>query len=170
MVKVTYLGSEHDIRVAADVIKAMNLTRMKEPRARLRIQEAIDECGLKAIVLVNGNSVWSKKKIMRNLQRILKHGTLYNNNQRKPPILTQYFYQFLHQTCGSIAHYDIHGWIHKYPTVIHLKKFFKKNEFGKRVLDDLPKWQTDVIEIVKAIERKLFPWQAFMQTREAKKT
>jgi len=165
MVKITYSGSERDIKQAADILKQLNLTRMKEPKARLKIQEIIDEYNLRATVLVDGNIVWSKKKILRNLDRIMKHGTLYNVDQRKPPILSQYFYQFLHLDCGSVAHYDIHGWVHKYPTIVHLKEFFRKNEFGKRVLDDIPKWHTDAIEIVKAIEQKLFPFQTFLKSK-----
>lgn len=152
--------------MASDIIKKTpGLTRVREGKARLLIQDAIDQHNLKATVLVNGNIVWSKKKILRNLERIIRHGTLYNPNQDKPPILSHYFYEFLHLDCGSIAHYDIHGWIHKYPTLEHLKNFFRKNEFGKRVLDDIPAWHTDAKRIVEAIERKLFPWQTYM-TRE----
>jgi hypothetical protein len=96
----------------------------------------------------------------------MKHGTLYNLDQSKPPILSRYFYEFLHLNCGSIAHYNIHGWIHKYPTVEHLKKFFKQNEFGKPVREWIPKWKTDAIEIVKAIEQQLFPFETYMRSRE----
>jgi len=165
MVKITYSGSERDIKQAANILKQLNLTRMKEPKARLKIQKIIDKYNLKATVLLDGNVVWSKKKILRNLDRIMKHGTLYNENQRKPPILSRYFYQFLTSCCGSVGHYDVYGWIHKYSTIEHLKKFFKKNEFDKRVLDDIPEWQTDAIEIIKAIEQKLFPFQSFLKSK-----
>ena len=165
MNKITYFGSERNIEKAATILKKhKSFTSMKEGKARLKIQELIDKHGLKAAILFNGNTVWSTKRIIRNLRRIMKHGTLYNEDQSKPPILSHYFYEFLHQTCGSIAHYDIHGWIHKYPTVEHLKKFFMENEFGQRVLDWIPAWQTDAKAIVQTIEGLLFPFKAYMKS------
>jgi hypothetical protein len=164
-VKITYFGSEKDIAKAVAVIKRnRSIARMKEPKARLKIQRLIDEEKLKASILVNGNTVWSKDRILKNLRRIMRCGTLYNAaDQSKPPILSQYFYQFLHLCCGSVAHYDIYGWIHKYPTVEHLRKFFKSNEFGERVIDYIPRWKTDAHKIVEAIERTLFPFQTYMK-------
>jgi len=168
MIKITYFGSERDISRATTVInQEKDLAHLSEAKARLKIQELIDKHQLKASILVNGNTVWSKKRILANLRRIMKSGTLYNEDQKKPPILSQYFYQFLNQSCGSIAHYDIYGWIHKYPTINHLKRFFKKNEFGKRVLDDIPEWKTDARAIVEAIERMLFPFDTYMKTRNS---
>ena len=167
MNKITYSGSEKDIWKAVDIVKKhKNLKRIKEGTARLRIQELIDTHNLKATILVNGSMVWSKKRILRNLRRILKHGILYNEDQDKPPILSQYFYEFLHQVCGSIAHYDIHGWIHKYPTAEDLKEFFKKNEFGARVITWIPEARTDAKAIVTAIDVLLFPFQAYMNASE----
>ena len=167
MVKITYFGSEKDIAKAVAVIKRYrSLPRMTEPKARLKIQKLIDKHNLKASILVNGNTVWSKKRILQNLRRIMKHGTLYNEDQEKPPILSHYFYQFLHQACGSIAHYDIYGWIHKYPTVVHLKQFFKRNELGKRVLDFIPGWHADARVVVQEIETLLFPFETYMKTRQ----
>ena len=167
MVKITYFGSEKDISKATAIIKRnSSLTRTTEPRARLKLQKIIDKHKLKASILVNGNTVWSKTRILTNLRKIMKHGTLYNLDQEKPPILSHYFYQFLHQVCGSIDHYDIHGWIHKYPRIENLKEFFRKNEFGKRVLDDIPERKTDAREIVQAIEKMLYPFETYMKTRQ----
>jgi len=164
--QIIYHGSERDIIKAAKVLKKhRSLSRMKEPEARLKIQSLIDEHDLKATILVNGNVVWSKKRILQNLQRIMKHGALYTIEDDEQPILSHYFYEFLHLCCGSIAHYDINGWISKYPTVDHLKQFFMKNEFGKRVLDWIPEWKTDAKEIVKEIEQTLFPFQSYMKTK-----
>lgn len=166
MVKITYFGSEKDIAKAAAIInRHRSLKRLPESKARLKIQGLIDKHSLKASILVNGNTVWSKRRILTNLQRIMKHGTLYNEDQRKPPILSHYFYQFLHQTCGGIAHYDIYGWIHKYPTVDHLRQFFKKNELGKRVLNYIPESQADAREIIQDIETMLFPFETYLKTR-----
>ena len=163
--KITYYGSEKDIQKAIETLKkCKSLRTSDEGTARLKIQKLIDDQGLKASILINGNTVWSKKRILKNLRRILTHGTLYNEDQDKPPILSHYFYEFLHLCCGSIAHYDIHGWIHKYPRVEDLKKFFMKNEWGKRVRDNIPTWHTDVKVIVEEIERALFPFQAYMKT------
>jgi len=168
MNKITYFGSEREISEAIAVLKKHeNLKTMKEADARLLIQKLIDEHHLKASILINGNSVWSKERILHNLEKIMNHGTLYNEDQTKPPILSHYFYQFLHLVCGSIAHYDIHGWIHKHPTIEHLKKFFKCNEFGKRVLDWIPPQRADAIEIVKQIEMQLFPFETYLKTRNS---
>jgi len=170
MNKVTYFGSEKDINEAIAALKKHpDLQTISESKARLIIQELIDQHRLRASILINGNTVWSKSRILGNLEKIMRHGTLYNaEDQSKPPILSRYFYQFLHLDCGSIAHYDIHGWIHKYPTLEHLKKFFKHNEFGKPVLEWIPKWHTDAIAIVQAIEQQLFPFETYMKTRQTK--
>jgi len=164
--KITYFGSEKDISEAIAVLKQHeDLKTMKEADARLLIQSLIDTHHLRAAILVNGNTVWSKDRILRNLERIIKLGALYNEDQTKPPILSRYFYNFLHLDCGSMAHYDIHGWIHKYPTIEHLKKFFKCNEFGKPVHDWIPPSKADAKAIIEAIERRLFPFQSYLQQK-----
>ncbi len=179
--KISFRGHKGQKEKAQNILATIiGLNEMAEGEARLRIQELIDTHHLKAAILINGNSVWSKKRILRNLNIILKHGTLYD--QRRPkwipigsmlripnggkPLLSRYFYQFLTLCCGSIAHYNIHGWITHYPTVEYLKKFFKRNEFGKPVRDWIPAWQTDARLIVEEIEAKLFPFQTYMKTRQ----
>jgi hypothetical protein len=178
MNKITYYGSEKEISEAIDVLKKYesshskgpHLESMTEANARRIIQRLIDKHHLKASILVNGNSVWSKDRILKNLEKIMQHGTLYNyEDQSKPPILSHYFYQFLHLVCGSMAHYDIHGWTHKYPTIEHLKKFFKSNELGKRVLESIPPDRADARLIVEAIEAQLFPFETYMKQREQQK-
>jgi len=173
MNKITYYGSEKEISQAIESLKNYENSKPKEPRlenvkeanARLIIQQIIDQNHIKASILINGNSVWSKDRILRNLEQIIQYGTLYNEDQTKPPILSHYFYQFLNQVCGSMAHCDISGWIHKYPSIEHLKKFFKSNEFGKRVLEFIPPDRADARAIVEAIEAKLFPFETYMKTR-----
>jgi len=168
MNKITYFGSEKDIAEAIAILKKHeNLVNIKEADARLLIQQLIDEYHLKAAILVNGNRVWSKSRILSNLEKIMKHGTLYNEDQTKPPILSRYFYEFLHLDCGSIAHYNREGWVIKYPTIQHLKKFFKSNEFGKRVLDWIPSRKADAREIVKQIEMRLFPFETYLRARNS---
>ena len=69
--------------------------------------------------------------------------------------LTDYLYKFFSLSCGSIAHYDRYGWIACYPTLHDLRQFFRRNEFGERVLTHLPIWKTDAQRIVKDIEQEL---------------
>ena len=177
MLRISYRGNKKEKETAKEVLSRIpNLRQMKECVARLKIQGAIDEHNLKAGILVNGNTVWSKNKILRNTDQIMKHGTLYGEKRVRwtplgsmlympatpadfKPVLSKHFYEFLTLCCGSIAHYNIHGWIHHYPTVDYLKKFFQRNEFGKPVLG------TDAKRIVEEIEQKLFPFQTFIKTK-----
>lgn len=181
--RISYYGSKRDIEKAKRIIGGHYTQEMSEPEARLLIQRLIDNHKLKAGISINGNGVWSYDRIIRNIRQIKKHGTLYKKDKtgfipigsllRMPVIgetwLTKYTYKFLHLCCGSIAHYNIHGWVATYPTLEDLKQFFKKNEFGKRVLDDVPGWKKDVLVIVRSIEhilglteddfpRNPFPW------------
>ena len=39
-----------------------------------KIQEVIDRENIKADILFDGNSVWSKKKILRDIKRVKKQG------------------------------------------------------------------------------------------------
>lgn len=186
MLKIDYHGGGKDIETAKKYVQKILDAEpaITEEKARLKIQEdLIDKYDLKATIMINGNSVWSKKRIMQNLHRIVQHGTLYDTrkpryypigaNLRIPEggklILSKYFYEFLHLHCGSIAHYNIYGWVAMYPTIKELKAFFKKNECGKRVLDDIPAWHTDAKNIVESIEIVLFPLQSIMRARETKK-
>lgn len=183
MLKISYRGHKKEKETAKEALSRIpNLTQMKEPEARLKIQDVIDEHNLKAAILVNGNTVWSRKRILRNTDQIIKHGTLYGEKRVRwiplgsmlympatpadfKPVLSKYFYGFLISCCGSIAHYNIHGWIHHYPTVDYLKKFFQRNEFGKPVRDWIPGWYTDAKRIVEEIEQKLFPFQTFLKNK-----
>lgn len=168
--KIRIRGSKKDRETAAKRIQEIEgLLDMHEGQARLAIQKVIDERGLKASILYTGNGVWSRRKILSNLRRIKKAGILYDKDKpnyvpigsllRMPvvkyTILSDYFYAFLHLCCGSIAHYNKAGWVAHYPTIEDLKEFFLKNEYGKRVIDWIPGWKTDVKEIVMDIEREL---------------
>lgn len=177
LLKIEVHGQKKAVAKAAKLLKK-NLEEMDEPKARLQLQDLIDDNNVKATIMVNGNYVWSKKRILQNLKRIMDHGRLYG--ERTPgrhlvagvlwlpvntdPVLSKYFYEFL-TDCGSAAHYSIHGWIAEYPTLEHLKKFFKKNEFGQRVLDYIPDWMTDAKRIVEAIEIQLYPLESYMRAR-----
>lgn len=176
-------GTRKQIKKAVKVLDELDLSQLSEGEARLKIQRAIDEHRLKADILYKGNTVWNYSRIIRNLKRIIKHGRLFGKKRVRwiplgsmlympatpqdfKPILSQYFYQFLSLECGSIAHYNRAGWIAHYPYVEDLKKFFKKNEFGKPVKEDIPGWYTDAKRIVEQIERLLFPFEAYLKHRQ----
>jgi hypothetical protein len=97
-----------------------------------------------ADVLLNGNSVYNKEKILRNVRMMVR--------RKKMSLMTNYTYEFLSNACGSIAHWNKAGWISVYPTIAAFRNFFIKNEYGKRVLESRPSWATDRVEIVKEIE------------------
>ena len=146
--RVAIYGSNKNI-AEAEIILTKNipdLLTLTEPQARIKIQETIDHENIKASILFDGNSVWSKKKIMRDIKRIKKQG------MKK---LTDYLYKFLSLSCGSIAHYNKYGWIACYPTIQDLRNFFRRNEFGQRVLSHIPVWKTDAIGIVREVEQEL---------------
>ena len=147
--KVAVYGSKKDVEEA---ISALNIfcdflkNNPEEARARKRIQSIIDDKNLKADILYDGNTVWSKKKILKGIKKVKKNGM---------KSMTKYLYQFLTLSCGSIAHYNMFGWIEEYPTIEDLKSFFMRNEFGHRVLNHIPNWNTDVYNIVVEIEKEL---------------
>jgi len=62
--------------------------------------------------------------------------------------LTDRLYKFFSLACGSIAHYDIHGWINEYPTTQDVRSFLLKNEFGVCVLNGTPPRRADVRRIL----------------------
>lgn len=143
--RVGIYGSKNEIETAEKSITALlpELPNMVERQARLTLQRLIDSKKLKASILINGNSVYSYDRIIRDVKKVVKQGM---------PAMTDYLYKFLSLDCGSIAHYNKMGWIDTYPTVDHLKQFFKFNEFGNRVLNHLPLWKTDARRIVEEVE------------------
>ncbi len=74
--RVALYGSQKQI-TEAEIILIKNipeLPTLSESQARLRIQDCLDFENIKAGILFDGNSVWSKKKILRDIRRIKKHG------------------------------------------------------------------------------------------------
>ena len=141
-------GSTHEIDTAIEIIERFypDLKDQREGDARINLQSILDTEPIHATLLFDGNSIYSKDAILKDIRRVKKNGMGKMTNR---------LYQFLSLACGSIAHYNKFGWIENYPTVEDLRAFFKNNEMGKRVLTYIPNWQTDVIEIVKEIEREL---------------
>lgn len=163
--KIAIFGSRKHIEEAEKALEVIDKEVLKsEPEARLEIQQLIDDNKLKADILYDGNIVWSYNKIIRNIKQIKKKGVLgyagyvqTGSMMRVPenntkPVLSDYLYEFLHLSCGSIAHYSKPGWIVEYPSAEDLKGFFQHNEFGQRVLEYLPDWKTDAKRIVYTIE------------------
>ena len=146
--RVAIYGNKKQIQ-EAEIILLKNipdLPVLSESSARIKLQEVIDFENIRAEILFDGNSVWSKKKILQDIKKIKKYG------MKK---LTDYLYKFLSLSCGSIAHYNKYGWIETYPTIYDLRNFFRRNEFGERVLNYLPIWKTDAQIIVREIEQEL---------------
>ena len=142
---ITVYGTKAEIAAAIKVLDDIDVDG-SEAVSRLRIQENIDKHNLKADILYDGNTVWSKKKVIAGIKKVKKNGM---------QSMTKYLYNFLSLSCGSIAHYNIYGWIDTYPTIDDLRRFFLKNEFGRRVLEHLPRWNTDAHVIVEEIETEL---------------
>jgi hypothetical protein len=163
------------------------INKLPDNEARLFLQEAIDTYNLSASILFKGHLIWSRKKIISNLNRIIQRGQLYNSRKNKvewvrmgtmaylpkvpenfKPILSDYFYQYLTLCCGSDPHYSRAGWIGIYPTVFDLKKFFMMNEKGKAVTEYIPPWKADALKIAKDVERILFPFRSYMKAQREK--
>lgn len=159
------------------------LELMSDPQARMSIQDIIDQQGLYASILYKGHRVWSRRRILQNLRRIIKRGQLYAGTNVKwmrmnskvclpavekdfKPILSEYFYEFLIHCCGSNPHYNRAGWIGIYPTLDRLKQFFLKNEHGKPVSEYIPEWKADVKRTVEDIEWLLYPFRSYMKARQ----
>lgn len=143
--RVVLFGNNQQIKTAENILinNIPNLPALSEHQARIRIQNCIDNENIKADIMFDGNSVWSKKRILKDIRTVKKGGM---------GKMSDYLYNFLHLSCGSIAHYNKLGWIECYPTVDNLKQFFIKNEYGNRVLNQTPVWHTDAISIVEGIE------------------
>ena len=86
---------------------------------------------------------YSKERITASVERILKH--------RNVAHLTKEAYDFITMHCGSIAHYDIHGWRAAYADPRDFLNFFLvRNEYGD-CLADLPALSRENAEIVAAV-------------------
>jgi len=181
--EIRILGSPKQLAKAQKVLGTLQPLLKGEAQARLMIQDAIDEHHLNASILYKGNRVWSRRRILRNLERIIERGTLYGNKRVRwirvnasiclpetpsnfKPILSKYFYEFLTLCCGSSAHYNLAGWIGIYPKLNDLKSFFQKNERGKPVSEWIPEWKADAKRIVDDIERMLFPFRSYVKSRQ----
>jgi len=143
--KINIYGSVREIEMAKAILEqhlSAELFNENESKARIEIQKLMDEHNIKATILWDGNRVWSKKRILKDVKTLIKRGM---------QVLSDYLYEFFHLCCGSIAHYDKQGWISEYPDINVVRNFFIRNEFGESVLKWQPRWATDRIEIIKEI-------------------
>ena len=144
--RIAIYGSKKEVERTAEIITALlpELPSMAEPQARLALQDLIDFKKIKTSLLFDGNSVWSKDRIIRDVRKVVRNNSMNS--------MTDYLYHWLSLQAGSIAHYSKFGWIDVYPTVDHLKQFFLRNEFGQRVKDHVNNRFTDSYLIVCEIE------------------
>lgn len=119
---------------------------MNQADARYHLQVMIDAQSVKADLLFRGNGVWSYNKTIEHFERVVENGMDH---------LSEHLYQFFSLCCGTIAHYSRLGWIDVYPDMEALRRLFRRNEFGERVLKHVPTWKTDVKRIVAEMEKLL---------------
>jgi hypothetical protein len=149
--KLRVIGNPQDVKKFGEAITPYNyFDGYQEAHIRTIIQGILDDPKNRLrqlTVLYDGNTVWSKDKILKDVRTIVK-----SNDMSK---MTNHLYDFLNLCCGSIAHYNKQGWIEVYPTVSHLRQFFSCNEYGGKVINHIPHWKTDVIHIVTGINKLL---------------
>ena len=152
--EITLFGGSLDFVTAEKVLLENGIDHedqwlkgLNESEIRMKFFDLINGYNLKVEVMYKGNCVQGKERILRNVRTIAKHNDMNKMNK--------FFYEFLHQHCGSIAHYNMYGWIGTYPTVQDLRIFFQKNEFGKRPSEHVPHWQPDTKQIILEIEQVL---------------
>ena len=146
--KITLYGSKQAIKHAMNCFNKANI------RQKLSDDEYADRLVLmnefvphiKCSISYSGNTVWNKEKLIRNFNKILKHGM---------ESLSDYLYEFFHLSCGSIAHFDKRGWIATYPTIASIRQFFHRNEYGQSVVAHMPSWKADAVDIAKEMDRLL---------------
>jgi hypothetical protein len=163
--KIVFCGSKKENKLEEtlfnDEIKPFLINN--ERTDRLVIQSFIDKNNIKSSILYNGNSVFGKNKILKELHKIIKAEKLTN--------MSDYFYHFITNHCGSIAHYDKNGWIAEYDNNIEkLMIFFQHNEFGTNILNAAPEWYTDLKVIAEEILKISEDYQNNSQKIDKKKT
>ena len=90
--RVAIYGNKKNVE-ATEIVLVKNIPQLPtlpEAQARIKIQEVIDNENIRADILFDGNSVWSKKKILRDIKKIEKQGM----NK-----LSDYLYKFLSLSC-----------------------------------------------------------------------
>jgi len=143
--KIVLYGTQKDITAAEaiiDMIEGLECVikghrLANEGDIRLKLQDAMDVHGIKATILVDGNTVYPYVKIVKHYEMLKRRGTLEK--------MSDVFYKFLHLNF-DIAHYDKTGYISTY-----------NNDFAtlkRKVIDKAttPGWHTDVQRILDHIQ------------------
>jgi hypothetical protein len=146
--KISLFGAIANVQKAEEVLNtiAPQIETAGEAEIRIVIMNLIEKHDLKCSILYKGNTVWNRKKLIKDTKSLVKNGM---------EVMTDYLYQFLSLDCGSIAHYNKQGWIATYPTVDDLRRFFRRNEYGQSVVNHTPRWKTDAITITQEMEKIL---------------
>jgi len=98
-------------------------------------------------IMYDGNTIHNSVHLLKQFDKLINNYSIKN--------LHKNLYEFFINRCGSIAHYNKDGWYNEYPSLEHLKAFFKCNEFGKKVGSYLPTWDFDSNLIINEMHYKL---------------
>jgi hypothetical protein len=143
------IGTPAEIYSFEEVAKLYgNFEGMQEGHIRHIIQGILDNLNVNLknlTVLYDGNSVYSKEKIIKSFKRLVKNYTFDN--------FSDTLYKFFSLACGSIAHYNRMGWFDIYDTPDKLKAFIKRNEYGQDIVNYQPHWAVDRIAITKEMAK-----------------
>lgn len=126
---------------AMDEVQQGDLER--EQRARLIMQGAMDECGLKKGVAINGAEVYGFKAMLADFETMLEDGT---------DEMSDDLYEFFLRVCGTIAYGGLHGWAAHYPTTEAVRNLLECNEFGLPVRETIVASRPDILKIITAME------------------
>lgn len=136
--RIKLYGSKSVLEEEKSIIDNLPLTG-EEGKDRLIIQQCIDEKKLKANILYDGNTVYPFDKIVNEYRKLQKDGTLTKMSER--------MYNFFHNNCGDIAHYDIGGYRAYYNNSL--------KQLENQVLSRdpyVPSWHTDLDKIFKELK------------------
>jgi hypothetical protein len=165
---ITISGTEDQVEKAKKVLAPLVQVSEKVPLSmslgedelRMSLQDTIDMFNITAMVVHKGHRVWSRKRIINNLHKVKVQG---------PEHLSNYFYEFIKEVCGSKLYFNKAAWIKNHSTVDAFGKFFLKNDYGKDACDYIPEWKADAKRIVEDIQRFLFPFQSYVRSKRKSK-
>ena len=88
--KISVYGNRKEIEEAEKLLAKVHILG-NEYDDRLKIQQKVVPF-TKASILYDGNTVWNKEKILKDIRRVIKNGM---------EKMSDYLYEFLHLSCGS---------------------------------------------------------------------
>lgn len=145
--RVIYGAKDVNVDKLFQLIDRCDYTEVREPQFRIMLQKWMDDVNCPVAMLINGNCVWPYNKTMRDFRKVV------NNDDTSK--MTNHLYKFFNLCCGTIAHYDKYGWSQVYSDNRALRSLFKRNEYGRSVVNFMPGWKTDAIRIAKDMEEIL---------------